>query len=599
MMRTAAQKITARTKMPASQAGLIAAFASLLVINMPAQAEIAPEIATGMQQIKTSESERWMAVTANNYATQAAADILANGGSAVDAAIAAQLVLGLVEPQSSGIGGGGFLVHWDAENSKLSSFNGRESAPADVDEDHFLNNGKNMGFFDAVVGGHAVGTPGLLHMLHNAHQLHGQLKWEQLFQPAITLAEQGFVISPRLHQLLRHMQQTPNGIKDPNMAAYFLTSGGQIKAAGSTLKNPDYANTLKTVAQSGIAAFYQGPIAEAIAEAVQNNAIRPGSLSVSDLKKYNSQVNDAVCSIIEQYKVCGAALPASGPTTVIQILHMLSKTAGFYGLAADSTAFYHRFAEASKLAFSDRDKYLADPDYIDVPLAELLSEQYLNQRATQIPLMQASAAPAEAGIVSAKYSFAAAQSAEIPSTTHLSIVDDNGNIVSMTSSIEMAFGSQIMVQGFLLNNQLTDFSFAYEDTQHNKVANRIQAGKRPRSSMAPMIVFNKHTEKPVFVVGSPGGSRIIDYVAKTIAQHTLLQQDLATAIDSPHVVNLNGTTEIEKGALNSSTLAQQLQKLGHKITSKDQTSGLHAINMERGRYIGVADKRREGSAIGD
>ncbi|NRB37835.1 MAG: gamma-glutamyltransferase [Pseudomonadales bacterium] len=564
----------------------------------PVSAEIAPEIATTIQQKKIATGSEWMVVTANNYASTAAAEILALGGSAVDAAIAAQLVLGLVEPQSSGIGGGGFMLHWDKTQQLLISFDGRETAPKAVNEDHFQINGKNMGFFDAVVGGHAVGTPGLLHMLAKAHTQYGVLNWSQLFQPAIKLAHSGFIISPRLHKLLQHMLKTPNGIKDPAMATYFLTSTGQVKAIGTRLKNPAYAQTLSTIATHGIAVFYSGPIANHIVAAVQMNAIRPGLLSNNDLRDYRSVAREAICQDIESYKVCGAALPASGPIAVMQILDMLVQTSSFYGLAPDSAAFYHRFTEASKLAFADRDKYLADSDFIEAPVKQLLAKPYLQQRARQIPLLKASQEQAIAGTFTGSISFAETQSAEIPSTTHLSIIDKAGNIVSMTTSIEMAFGSQIMVDGFLLNNQLTDFSFTYEDAENNKIANRIEAGKRPRSSMAPMLVFNQQTGLPVLAIGSPGGSRIINYVAKTIAQHLFLHEDLATAIDSPHIINLNKTTEVEKNRGRSLQLNKDLKTLGHQTQLRDQTSGLHAISIKQGLYHGVADSRREGSAIG-
>ena len=562
------------------------------------QADIAPEIATAIESKKVASGKHWMAVTANDYASTAAADILAAGGSAVDAAITAQLVLGLVEPQSSGIGGGGFLLHWHKDSQALSSFDGRETAPKAVNEKHFQTAGQNMDFFDAVVGGHAVGTPGLLHMLASAHKEYGKLPWRELFQPAIRLAEQGFIISPRLQQLLEYMLKTPNGIKDANMAAYFLTSSGKVKRSGTLLKNTAYAQVLRTIANQGISAFYSGRIANDMVKAVQNNTIRSGLLSESDLSNYKSVKRSATCQFIEAYKICGASLPASGPIAVMQIIEMLVQTPGFYGLAPDSSAFYHRFSEASKLAFADRDKYLADTDFVTVPVRQLLNKSYLQQRAKQIPLLQASNDAADAGTFNGSLSFADAASTEIPSTTHLSIIDNEGNIVSLTSSIEMAFGSQIMVHGFLLNNQLTDFSFADKDAQHDKVANRIEAGKRPRSSMAPMIVFNQKTGLPTLVVGSPGGSRIIDYVAKTIIQHSFLNAELNTAINSPHVVNLNKGMEIEKGQQRSLALNKHLTSLGHKTSLKAQTSGLHAISIKQGRYYGVADARREGSAKG-
>ncbi len=569
------------------------------LLSLSSHAEIAPEIATHIATKKQAVGKNWMAVTANKHATKAAENLLAQGGSAVDAAIAAQLVLGLVEPQSSGIGGGGFLLHWHAKNKELIHFNGRETAPSAVDEDHFLVEGQSMDFFDAVVGGHAVGTPGLLHALHSAHQKYGRLPWQKLFQPAIKLAEQGFLISPRLYALLGHMQNTPNGLKDPGMRAYFLTREGAVKAAGTRLTNAAYAKTLKIIANNGIEAFYNGEIAKRIVTAVQQNTLQVGTLSLGDLKSYRSQIQEAVCHTVNEYKLCGAPLPASGPITVMQILHFLDKTPGFYGLAADSPAFYHRLSEASKLAFADRNQYMADPDFIKVDQAALLNDNYLDQRASEIPLFGASKKKAVAGKLNDNNAFSYSESPELTSTTHLSIIDREGNIVSMTSSIEMAFGSQIMVDGFLLNNQLTDFSFTYQDKNKVKIANRIQAGKRPRSSMAPMISFHAKTELPLLVLGSPGGSRIIDYVAQIIAQQQLLGANLSDAVKSPHVVNMNGATEIEKNHPQSSSLGKTLEQLGHKVTYKQQTSGLHMIQLIKGEYIGVADPRREGSAKGE
>ena len=577
---------------------LTAFVAMLSPICLAGPSDIAPEIASKIENKKVATANNWMAVTANPYASEAAAAMLENGGSAVDAAIAAQLVLGLVEPQSSGIGGGGFLLHWHKEDNTLISFDGRETAPKAVNEEHFLADGKAMGFFEAVVGGHAVGTPGLLHMLDQAHKQYGVLKWSALFQPAIRLAEQGFIISPRLYKLLQYMQKTPNGIKDPNMAAYFLSPSGHVKQAGTRLKNPAYAKTLKAIASQGIDAFYQGTIADTMVAAVQNNAIKKGVLNHSDLIGYSSVSREATCQPIADYKVCGASLPASGPIAVMQILDMLVQTPGFYGLAPDSAAFYHRFSEASKLAFADRDKYSADSDFVDVPVKQLLAKPYLKKRSHQIPLLHASERQAKAGDIGAASSFVQSQSHELPSTTHLSIVDNDGNIVSMTSSIEMAFGSQIMVNGYLMNNQLTDFSFTYQDSEQQRVANRVEGGKRPRSSMAPMLVFNQQTGLPVLVIGSPGGSKIIDYVAKTMAQHLFLQARLEDAVNSPHIVNINKNTEVENNHQRSNTLNNNLQSLGHKTQLKDQTSGIHAISLAQGMYQGVADSRREGSAIG-
>ena len=570
------------------------AFSAINAGGIPSPADIAPEAASSINaQLKSAHSARQMVVTANPYATEAALSILAQDGSAVDAAIAAQLILGLVEPQSSGLGGGGFLLHFDKENNKLSHFDGRETAPEAIDDKHFLTkNGDRLDFFDAVVGGYSVGTPGLLAMMYHAHQQYGKLAWSQLFNPAIKLAQQGFTVSPRLHILLNHLSELPYGEASSDFKTYFFDQNGQPRPIGSSIKNPAYAQTLTALATKGIAPFYQGSIAKSIIAAVQNNPRRPGKLQLSDLKNYRPIENNALCKVIGDYKLCGAPPPSSGAFTIIQQIAMLYALPSAQGIAYNSVAFYHRFSESSKLAFADRNRYIADPRFINIPLKKLLADDYLASRSQQIPLLQASNERAKAGQL-ANNAFITSTSSELPSTTHLSIVDDSGNIVSMTSSIEAAFGSRIMVNGFILNNQLTDFSFI---PKHNdqRVANRIQAGKRPRSSMAPMIIFKN--DRPVLVLGSPGGSRIINYVAKVIYQHLYLGSGLGQAIQSAHLSNLNRIDELEKGHSQSPGLEKSLLSLGHTLKIIDQTSGLHAISINPSQLIGIADPRREGSA---
>ena len=562
-------------------------------VNDNAQ-EVAPEIATGLQDMKQAQGKSWMVVTANDYASQAAAKILRSGGSAIDAAIAAQLVLGLVEPQSSGIGGGGFLVYWDNETKQLTTFDGRETAPSDVDEDHFLiKGGEPMPFFDAVVGGYAVGAPGLIDMLSSAHSEYGELAWSDLFTDAIALSEQGFYVSERLNQLLFAIKEKfPKGVEDNAFLDLFFDTQGKPRPVGFPLKNPKYAQTLKKIAEGGKEAFYNGDIAENIVKKVKSNGIKKGKLSEDDLASYKSVKREAICSDVGEYKLCGAPPPSSGPITVMQILAMLNKLPGQAGLAPDSAAFYHRFAEASKLAFADRNAYLADPDFVDMPISQLLDDEYIAKRAALIALNGSAIDKAKPGQIA---QFRSADSFELPSTTHLSIVDQSGNVVSMTSSVEMAFGSRLMVDGFFLNNQLTDFSFTSEGVNEQLIANRIEPGKRPRSSMSPMIILNKKNE-PILAIGSPGGSRIINYVAKTLAQHLYLYTPLSDAIESPHVVNMNKQTELEK--IKTPKTENALNKLGHEVKIKEQNSGIHAISINKGKLVGVADPRREGSAIG-
>lgn len=554
---------------------------------------LAPEAGSGIHHgpQKVATSAQQMVVTANHYASQAGVAILQQGGSAIDAAIAAQLVLGLVEPQSSGIGGGAFLVHYDAKKQKLISFDGRETAPGNVNSDYFLENNKPLDFYDAVVGGKSVGTPGVIAMAYVAHQQYGQLPWQDLFTPAINLAQSGFVVSKRLHTLAQNFAKRPHA-KTANAAllAYLSDSRGQIKPVGSLLKNPAYAKTLQLIAKEGKAAFYQGSIAKAIINAVQNAPRQEGALSLHDLQQYQTIKRQSLCHTVKPYTLCGAPPPASGPLAVMQQVALLQSLPSAQGLAFDSPAFYHRFSETSKIAFADRNAFIADPSFAPFKPQKLLNENYINERASNIPLLQAGS-KAKAGQLA---HYQSAQSPELPSTSHLSVVDKQGNIVSMTSSIETAFGSGLFVEGFILNNQLTDFSFTPEKNGQ-LVANRIEPGKRPRSSMAPMIVFKG--SQPVLAIGSPGGSRIINYVSKAIYQHLYLGTPLETAINSSHVTDLNyGVVEVEANKANSKRLQQSLKSLGHKVKASAQTSGIHAISINTGLLKGVADNRREGTA---
>ncbi len=546
-----------------------------------------------------------MVVTANPHASKAARDILQQGGSAIDAAIAAQMVLGLVEPQSSGIGGGAFLLHWDAKQQALTYYDGRETAPAAVDENYFLtDNGEKMGFFDAVIGGYAVGVPGVLDMFGQAHAQYGKLAWQDLFTPAITLANEGFAISPRLHLLLQH---TPMLNTDPTLREYFFDRNNKPLPVGHILKNPDYAKTLSIIASQGSRAFYRGDISANIVKAVTQDSRKPGQLSQSDFDNYQAKIRPALCAPYRHYQVCGAAPPSSGASTVLAILGVLNHY-DIATLSPDSAEFIHLFAEASNLAFADRNRYIADPDFVDTAVEQLLSDSYLQQRAQLIQPDQALQSY-PAGDVKNNPHLPAA-SPEKQSTTHLSIVDTQGNAISMTSSIENAFGARLMVNGFLLNNQLTDFSFTPftsttstpEDKEQKAIANRIEAGKRPRSSMAPTMIFDANS-RLVGITGSPGGSRIIDYTAKSIIHLVDWQQQPAEAVSAPHIIaRNNGVLELE-GTVNNE-VAEQLQALGHTLKEKNQSSGLHIIwqsfdKDDTPTLQGAADPRREGMAIGE
>lgn len=552
---------------------------------------IVPEAASGFSERKAARFASAMAVTANPHASQAALEILQQGGSAVDAAIAAQLVLGLVEPQSSGIGGGAFMLHWEARSKSLTAWDGRETAPASIGEDHFLSeDGEPMGFFDAVVGGHAVGVPGIIAMLELSHQRFGKLEWATLFEPAIALAENGFVISERLYALLSRM---PRLAVNPAIREYFFVEteeGFAPKAQGSLLQNPAYADSLRRIAKGGSREFYRGKLAKQIVDAVANDPNHSGALSLNDMKSYRAKQLTPVCAPFRNYSVCGAPPPSSGGTTVLAILGMLEA----YERNQGKRLWQHAFIEASKLAFADRNTYIGDPDFVKVPTKGLVDSNYLTQKARQINSNSAITNPNH-GIPPGAVERKASRSPELPSTTHLSIVDAKGNVVSMTSSIETAFGSRIMVGGFLLNNQLTDFSFAPRDEQGRAIANRVEGGKRPRSSMAPTIVLEG--KDPVLATGSPGGSRIIDYVALNIYRILAENKPVADAIDEGNIVAMGNTVELEINRYDGE-LKSRLESRGHHIDLRDQTSGIHAIRIRKEGLEGGADPRREGDIRG-
>ena len=514
-----------------------------LLISQPvlAKGEIRePEAATGFNQKKAVLSKQYMVVAANPYASKAGLAMLDKGGSAVDAAIAAQLVLSLVEPQSSGIGGGTFMLHWHNKNQKLTTFDGRETAPQQATSQLFLNDkGEPLKWIDAVVGGRAVGVPGLLAALNKAHQQFGVLPWQVLFQPAIDLAENGFIVSPRLEKLLG-MNFNPGIHLLPEIKHYFSPNGIGIKA-GDILKNPKLVKAFRSIANEGVDVFYQGWLAKKIVEKVQNAAISPGLLSLDDMKKYQAIERASVCGPYHQYKVCGMAPPSSGGISVIQILAQLQS----FELAQyppNSLEAIHLLTQSSRLAFADRNKYIADSDFVSVPVKGLLAEDYIAQRAALIDenkdMGQATSGNPQNSTVLANDN-----AIERPSTTHLVVIDKQGNALSMTSSIENGFGSALMVQGFILNNQLTDFSLAPKRNGH-WVANRVEPLKRPRSSMAPMMVFNEDNSLRL-IVGSPGGSRIINYVAQTIIGVLDWQLNVQQAINLPKVTNRNYVTTLE------------------------------------------------------
>lgn len=567
----------------------------------------APEGASGWTDKPGWAAQRRMVAAANPLATDAGYQVLQAGGSAVDAAIAVQLVLTLVEPQSSGIGGGLFLVHHDGR--QVQTYDGRETAPAGATPDLFMRDGKPMGFMAGVVGGRSVGTPGTLRALELAHRQHGKLPWKTLFEPAIALAEQGFVISPRLATLLR--EDNAKALRDdPAAAAYFFESDGTPKRAGTRLRNPELATVLRAVAERGPVAFHEGPIAADIVAKVRNHPTNPGTLSLADLSGYRAKERAPLCFDHRVWKLCGMGPPSSGPLAIGQMLGMLASrdlaalkpVPASFGLEPHPEAV-HLLSEAGRLAYADRARYVADPDFVALPGGNanaMLSPEYLRQRGALIG--ERSMGRGTAGVpVAPAVSQADDRSPELPSTSHVSVTDGWGNTLSMTTTIENVFGAQIMVRGFLLNNELTDFSFAPSENGV-PIANRVEAGKRPRSSMSPLLVFEKASGKLVLSVGSPGGSAIINYVAKVVVGTLDWGLDVQQAIALPNFGSRNGPTELEQGRA-SPALVSALEARGHEVRLINQTSGLQGIQrvVREGRasWFGGADPRREGIVLGD
>jgi gamma-glutamyltranspeptidase/glutathione hydrolase len=542
-----------------------------------------------------------MVSAANPLAAEAGVAILKAGGSAVDAAIAVQMVLTLVEPQSSGIGGGAFLMHFDGH--QVQAYDGRETAPAGAQDDLFMgSNQQALPFPAAVIGGRSVGVPGVLRMLALAHAQHGRLPWARLFEPAIDWAEQGFVVSPRLARLIA---QDKGLMLDATARGYFYDANGRPHTPGTLLKNPALAATLREVAQHGAKAFYQGDLALAMVNKVREHPSNPGTLALDDLAQYQAKERPALCFNYRHVRICGMPAPSSGTVALAQIFGMLETMYmaahrptrlgnGRWALAPQAV---HAYSEAARLAYADRALYLADPDFVPVPTQALLAPRYLAQRRRLIQEMSMGTAPAgqpEGVVVSA----APDTSPEFPATSHLSVVDASGHAVSMTTTIESAFGSRQMVGGFLLNNQLTDFSFTPRDAQGRPVANRVQAGKRPRSSMSPLLVFDRQSDQLLMTLGSPGGSAIINYVGKVLLGTIDWGLNLQDAINLPHFGSRNGPTELEAGQVDAD-LAAQLTARGHNVQWIEQTSGLQGIARTPQGWFGAADPRREGVARGE
>jgi len=553
-----------------------------------------PEETFALKKQPVVKAEKYMVSAANPLAVEVGYEVLKAGGSAIDAAIATQFMLNLVEPQSSGIGGGAFLVYWDAHAKKRTTFDGRETAPAAATPDYWMDpSGQPMKWWDAVVGGRSVGVPGTLKLLEAVHKRYGKQAWADLITPTITKAKEGFTITPRLASAIAKAQEKSLDLF-PETKAYFFEPDGSPKKAGTLLKNEEFAESLSKIAKEGSKAFYQGTIATDIVNRIKTEK-NPGILTVEDFSTYEIKERQAVCAPYRAYEVCGMGPPSSGALTVGQILGILEHF-DMEGIGATAHGF-HLLAEASKLAFADRNLYMADSDFISMPTKGLLSKDYLMSRAQLVNQDQAME-KAKAGAPSWKEAklWAVDTQPERAGTSHISVVDAAGNVVSMTTTIETGFGSRLMTGGFLLNNELTDFSLA-PSRNGRPIANRVEGGKRPRSSMSPTIVFKDG--QPVLAIGSPGGSRIIGYVAQSLVSLLDWKMTPEEALRYGHIVNRNGATDVEEKS-QATAHAEALTAAGHKINIRNLNSGLHGILISKtDGLLGFADPRREGTAMGD
>lgn len=575
-------------------AGLIS---SLLFLSSPSYAfqasdTVAPQISTTNSSKPLVKAKEFMVATANPHASQAGLDILKAGGSAADAAIAIQLMLGLVEPQSSGLGGGAILLYWDNSAKKLIALDGRETAPKAIKPEVFLDKeGKPLQFMDAVVGGRSVGTPGTVKLLEHLHKNYGKLAWSDLFKAPIALAEKGFAVTPHMAEQVAASAESL--AKFPSTKAYFFNAEGQPLSAGVNRNNPDYAATLKTIAEQGAKGFYEGPIAQAIVDTVKNSPDTAGSLSLEDLSAYTVKEREVICMNYRAHEVCGMGTPTSGGLAMAQILGML-KEYDLSKFGADSPDSWRLIGDATRLAFADRNRYVADSDFIKVPTQGMLDPAYLKQRAELLKGSTGLKAVEPGNFTATTQSRVDDNSLELPSTSHFVVIDKAGNIVSMTTTIENGFGSRLMTNGFLLNNELTDFSFVSEENGQ-AVANRIEPNKRPRSSMAPTIVFKD--KQPVLAIGSPGGSNIIAYTTNSIIGYLDWGMDIQKAVAMPHMVNRTGDYYLEKGT-DAEKYKPVFEEMGYTVKVDNLNSGLHAIAIKADGLEGGADPRRDGVVLG-
>lgn len=552
------------------------------------------ETATGGAET-TPRPQEFIVAAAHPAAVEAGLEMLEQGGSAVDAAVAVAVTLSLVEPMSSGIGGGAFLMHYDSDGKTVSAYDGREIAPASAGPDLFLDDsGAPIGFREAQIGGHSVGVPGLIAMLEMAHEAHGNLPWADVFEPAIRLAEEGVPIGPKLHRTLTRIEEQPGS---STFKAHYYDAAGTPWPIGHVLKNPDFAATLRLIQANGAEAFYNGPITDQIVGAVSDAEFSPVPMTREDFAAYAPKTRDAVCGPYRSWTVCGMPPPTSGGIAVLQMLGVLERfdIAALDPLSADAV---HLFAEAGRLAFADRALYLGDPDVIPVPTEGLIDQGYLRSRAALVS-EDSSLGRAEAGTppgLEQSAHWAPSEAEDAPGTSHFSIVDAEGNAVSMTSTIESTFGSRIMVGGFMLNNELTDFDF--RPTRDGRpVANAPGPRKRPRSSMSPTLILDQDRDLYA-LTGSPGGSRIIGYTAQSILGLTDWQLPVAEVVALPHYLSRNGpVTQLEEDR-GLEGLITDLESRGHEIRLTPMPSGIHAIRVMPDGYEGAADPRQEGIARG-
>jgi gamma-glutamyltranspeptidase/glutathione hydrolase len=553
-----------------------------------------PATAPAIAQVTETVAKHHMIAAANPHAAQAGLDMMRAGGSAVDAAIAAQMVLGLVEPESSGIGGGAFMLVYNPKTKRTTSFDGREMAPASATPGMFLDaSGQPRGHGDAIPGGLSVGIPGVVKMLALAHKKYGKLPWAKLFEPAIKLADDGFPVGPKLARTIRSFTR---GASMPDLKAHFYHADGTPLNEGEIYKNPEYAASLRKIAAEGPDGFYKGEIAQAIVDKVQHAPRQQGGMTLADLANYQAKERAPVCGDYRVYHVCSMGPPSSGGIAVLQILGMLQRFPSG-ALTPGTVSGAHLFAEASRLAYADRAQYLGDPAFVDVPVRGLIDKGYVAGRAALIDPAR-DMGTALPGDPPQKHAALAPQiSPVLHGTSHMTIVDDSGEVIAMTTSVESVFGAEIMTKGFMLNNTLTDFSF--QPVRDGKpVANAPAPGKLPLSAMSPTIVFDRNGNFLVSV-GSPGGPAIIDYVAQILVGILDAKMSPKEAIAMPHEINMNGTTLLEKSA-NSDTLAAQLTAMGHTVqVPQVEGSGLHGIEKVKDGYIGAADPRRDGIALGD